>query len=53
MSGEGTYVYMGKIFASVTGRAKMLAAKSWQNQGEFDKITVESLASKNEKVEEV
>lgn len=31
LAGEGTYVYMGKIYANTTGSVTILPKKSWNN----------------------
>ena len=40
LSGDGTYVYLGKIYAQIAGQVKILPRKTWHNQDELDKITV-------------
>ena len=40
LSGEGTYVYLGKIYAQIAGQVKILPRKTWHNQDDLDKITV-------------
>ena len=31
LPGEGTYVYLGKIYSELNGRVKILKAKTWHN----------------------
>ena len=40
LPGDGTYVYLGKIYASIGGQVKILPRKTWHNQDDQDKITV-------------
>ena len=41
LPGDGTYVYLGKIYAQVAGQVKVLQRKTWHNQDDQDKITVQ------------
>ena len=40
LAGEGTYVYLGKIYSNVTGTVTVLPKRSWNNQDDLDKIMV-------------
>ena len=40
IAGDGTYVYLGKIYANVRGTITIIPKKSWNNQDDLDKICV-------------
>jgi exosome complex RNA-binding protein Rrp4 len=43
--GEGTYIYLGKIYANIKGTVEVIPKRSWNNQDDQDKITVKPLES--------
>ena len=52
LPGDGTYVYLGKIYAQVAGQVKILARKTWHNQDDQDKITVQKTSTESDAAEQ-
>lgn len=40
LAGDGTYTYLGKIYANCRGTVQILPKRSWNNQDDQDKIIV-------------
>ena len=38
IAGEGTYVYLGKIYSNLRGTTEIVPKKSWNNQEDLDRI---------------